>query len=303
MSGVLDRIALGATKREWIIATSIVNVLSVVLTTVLVALVKNADTTAVKISFSLVAVALIVGIATLNASATTIREAQFPKHSAAVLEMIRSVNKALGDENEIRSRLGVTATDAEWQESYLRRVKLYLTFFQHVLADQWSQRRFGENTSVEVVLMKRAGDGKLTVACWATKRPLSLQQRASNRTFYENTEAAKLYRNYVDLGKRAPILLIPDISKYPDYDHFGRDATYRTNSTALFPIYDLNSEFYGFVAVTARNRINMFAEVDRDFWNEAWSVWEPHFVRTIGDYQMRGSLIDEAAIGIRTEQE
>jgi hypothetical protein len=142
--------------------------------------------------------------------------------------------------------------------------------------------------------MKRARDGEVTVACWANRRPMSLQRRIANPKFYENTEAAKLYREYVDRRVRAPIHLIPDISKYPNYDHLGREATLRTNSTALFPIYDRDANFYGFVAVTARNRVNMFKDSDRDFWTDTWKMWEPHLVRHIASYERYGDVIEEA---------
>jgi hypothetical protein len=254
----------------------------------------NTGTPSSRVLYAVVIVALLGAAAAATGGLTSVREAKFPDHPEVALAMIRAIETALTDENAMNLKSPAEPDEAIAREMSLQATKLYLSRFQAVLAEQWSTLRFGETSNVEVVLMKRASDGEVTVASWATRKPMSLQRRIDDPKFYANTEAAKLYRSHVDLGLRAPIHLIPDISEYPNYDHLGRDATLRTNSTALFPIYDSDSNFYGFAAVTARNRVNMFRESDRDFWTEAWKMWEPHLVRNISNYERRGYFLEEA---------
>ena len=75
--------------------------------------------------------------------------------------------------------------------------------------------------------------------------------------------------------------IIADVSKDPTYDHFGRDPALRTNSTALLPLYDSDSHLHGFVAITARQRVNLFRDEDRGFWEEVWRMWEPNLLRHV----------------------
>jgi hypothetical protein len=175
-------------------------------------------------------------------------------------------------------------------------IKLYLRALEDVLSHSWSEERFGATTELEAVIMNKAQDGYVTVGAWAHNRPRSLNLRAQNPAFYDKTEAAKLYRKFDDVGVRAPIHIIPDISRSPNYDHFGRDPSIRTNSTALFPIYDRQSRLHGFVAVTARNRVGLFDDRDRAFWKEVWSLWEPHFVRNVVAFESTGQALDEQVV-------
>ncbi len=179
------------------------------------------------------------------------------------------------------------------QRSAVANIKLYLRALEDVLSHAWSEQRFGSATELEVVLMNKADDGHVTVGAWAHKRPRSLDQRDGNVAFYDRTEAAGLYRKYDDAGLRAPIHIIADVSKHRDYDHFGRDPRIRTNSTVLFPIYDTNSQLFGFIAITARNRADLFEDPDREFWTEVWNLWEQHFVRNIRLYESVGGTLNE----------
>lgn len=291
---VISRLAAKLSKRQWIVLTTLVNLSSGVGVAVLLRCLWNTGNLSSQVLYMLAVLVLLAAVAWFTGTLSSFREAQFPVHPEVVLAMIRSVDSALIEENALYSKLPHNADTAIQLNMALQATKLYLSRFQSVLAEQWSTLQFGETSSVEVVLMKRGNDGEVTVACWASKKPMSLQRRVENPKFYENTEAAKLYREYVDLRLRAPILLIPDISKYPNYDHLGREATLRPNSTALFPIYDSDANFYGFVAVTARNRVNMFSDADRDFWEATWKMWEPHLVRHIFGYERHGDVIDEA---------
>ena len=47
----------------------------------------------------------------------------------------------------------------------------------------------------------------------------------------------------------------------------------RTNSTALFPLYDSSSTCWGSRSRTARNRVDMFSDSDRRFWDGVWDLW------------------------------
>jgi hypothetical protein len=90
-------------------------------------------------------------------------------------------------------------------------LKAVLRALEDVLSEAWSKKRFGERTNLEVVVMNRAADGYVTVAAWATNRPLSLERRVVDPTFYKKTEAATLYWSYGDTGTRAPIHIIADV--------------------------------------------------------------------------------------------
>lgn len=267
--------------RVWAVRFGLANLLSVFLTTALVSLFLNAKTPAGKI-FTLAGAILVAGgAAYLLAQATSLREARFPKYPDIVLAMTRALSRAIRQESSQQPALSPDAI----KRSSIDDLKSYLRALEDVLAISWSRRRFGEQTTLEVVLMNRAADGYVTVAVWANNRPLSLDRRDRDPQFYEKTEAAKLFREFGDNGVRAPIHIISDVSKYSGYDHFGRDSSLRTNSTALFPIYDSDSRLHGFIAVTARERTGLFREEDRAFWSEVWEMWEPHLLRHILRYE------------------
>lgn len=289
----LEKFAQGASAPLWAAASALANLLAITLTTVVVTLLVADPDTTHRVLYGLLGVAMIGLTAWLTAVATRVREAQFPKHPSVVLDMLRALSAAGRRENELRRELQNQPSASKRRATALLSLKTYLAALEGVLSDAWSRDVFGAATPVEVVLMKRAADGEVTVACWATSRPTSLDQRRTKPAFYTDTEAAKLYRKYVDKSVRSPILLIPDISKYESYDHFGRDPRLRTNSTALFPLYDMNSACHGFVAATARNQAGMFREDDREFWNEAWRLWETDLLRCIVDYEATGQLLDE----------
>ncbi|MFI6663045.1 hypothetical protein ACIBL8_47080 [Streptomyces sp. NPDC050523] len=293
MPGRLKRFALEASLARWVFATAAANTLTAVLGTAIVTLLLADKSTPRRIIYGLVGVMILLASAWLLGSATKIREAEFPKNADIVLGMIRAISKASRRENEWRVALRSQVTAEDRRRTLIRALKTYMAELEEVLSKSWSTRRFGETTPVEVVLMKKASDGQVTVASWATTRPTSLDQRVGKPEFYNGTEAARLYRKYVDRGTRSPILLISDISKYEDYDHFGRDPSLRTNSTALFPLYDSDSHCHGFVAVTARNRAGMFRVEDRPFWDEVWTLWEPNLVRCVVDFEATGEVLDE----------
>lgn len=290
----IRRLALESSATRWAFATATVNLLTVTVTTVVVTRLVLDENSWHRAGYVLLSLVMVGLSAWLMATATKIREARFPKNASVILEMIRALASTARRENDFRASLRSEVDDSHARRVAISTLKLYLTAMQDIFSNAWSTKVFGHSTSVEVVLMKRAQDGEVTVASWATTRPTSLDQRRAKPDFYANTEAAKLYRKYVNNGTRSPILLIADISKYEDYDHFGRDATLRTNSTALFPLYDSTSNCHGFVAVTARNRAGMFAPQDRDFWDEVWRMWEPSLVRCIIDFEATGQhLLDE----------
>jgi hypothetical protein len=291
----MRRLLLAPSARGWAGITAGANVLSVFVTAVLVRLLLGTGSLLTQAAY-VVAILLIIAInAVLTAKATSIREDRFPDHPEVVLAMIREVSSAVAEENALMDGTAPTSQKAIKSRA-VQSLKIYLRSLEDVLAQAWSEQRFGGTTDVEVVLMNKAVDGFVTVGAWARKRPRSLDTRKVNPRFYDKTEAAVLYRKYDDAALRAPIHIVPDVSKHPDYDHFGRDPRIRTNSTILFPLYDRKSNLLGFVAVTARNRVGMFDESDRQFWNEVWELWEPHLVRSILFFQSTGSPIDEQVI-------
>ena len=287
------KLALESSPTHWATATATANLLTIVASTVMVTLLVLDKNWWHRVGYAVLTLLLVGLSAWLIARATQIREARFPKNAPVVLEMLRVLASTAKRENDLRSALKAGVDANQRRRVAIHSLKIYLSAIEDILSNAWSTKVFGQATPVEVVLMKRAADNEVTVACWANTRPTSLDQRSGRPTFYANTEAAKLYRKHVDNNVRSPILLISDISKYDDYDHFGRDATLRTNSTALFPLYDITSVCHGFVAITARNRAGMFSPDDRDFWDEVWRMWEPNLVRCIADFEATGQLLDE----------
>lgn len=291
-STVFSRSVRSATPVQWAIGSGTVGLLSAVATAVPVTGFLETDSALGRLAWlvSGVIIALVGGA--VSAKLVTVRDSRFPDHPDALLEMLKGLRFASEKENDIRG--SIAATDATARQSQNRQcLKVYLSEFEKSLSAAWSESRFGDSTPVEIVVMRRAHDGYMTVAAWTDKRPTSLPKRQDNPQFYENTEAAKRYREYVDRSLRAPIHLIGDVSKHEGYDHFGRDQLLRTNSTALFPLYDSQSKCWGFVAATARGRTGMFDEGDRKFWEAAWSLWEPPIVRCISGHDREGSLLDE----------
>jgi len=284
-------LASAPSSGAWAFRFGAANVLTVFATTAVVTWMLEVEPWWQRVLLFVVALTLCLLSAALLASASSIRESRFPRYPEIILAMTRRISSTqrLEQGNTVVSGVQRVRTAAVGD------LKLYLCALEDLLAGAWSQERFGGRSSLEVVVMNRAVDGFVTVAAWANTRPLSLPMRASVPSFYENTEAAKLYRKYDDVGVRAPVHLIADVSLHSGYDHFGRDPRLRTNSTALFPIYDSQSRLHGFVAVTARERAGLFEEADRDFWTEAWSLWEPHLLRQILRYEATGALFAESA--------
>ncbi len=267
----------GQSTSRWLVFQAIQNLTNVVLTTVLVTSAISADKAWSKVLFWVLAAAAVLLLSALAGKLGKIREATFPDHPQMVLSMTRAVADAMTDENKLAQPNSLRERVADAR----KRIDIYLKAFRRVIAETWSIEQYGQTTEVDVVIMTRAEDGYVTVGAWAGDKPLSLASRLENPRYYENTEAAKLFRQYVDNRKRAPILIIPDVSKYSDYDHFGRDASLWTKSTILLPLYDNESSSHGFVAVTARKRTGLFREEERGFWQEAWRLWEPQLIRQI----------------------
>ncbi|WLS44756.1 hypothetical protein Q3V37_25740 [Micromonospora profundi] len=292
------RFVAEASLGRWIFTTAVANLFAALITAILVEVLVDEKNWWHRIGYLLICVILIGGSAALTGIGTKIRDTRFPVNASIILSMIRAISATARRENELRSSLRENSTDAERRRVLLSALKMYMSELEEVISNGWSTHRFGETTPVEVVLMKRASDGGVTVACWATTRPTSLDQRTIRRDFYDGTEAAKLYRRFVDKGTRSPLHLIEDISTYSEYDHFGRDPSLRSNSTALLPVYDSHSRCHGFVAITARNRAGMFREEDREFWIELWQLWEAHIVRCIVEFEATGQMLDEEQISV-----
>lgn len=296
MASHLARAVQSTSQRQWTILSAALTLLSAVLTALPVTLILDAETWRPRIVGVILAL-LLAGLgAWIAGHLVGIRDSRFPDHPGALLKFLQGLKFAADQENELL----LTAdwqTDGQRRELMAQALKIYLFEFEKALSSSWSEERFGEATQVEVVLMRRADDGYVTVAAWTSKRPTSLVRREQRPDFYEQTEAAKQYREYVDLSRRAPILLIGDISSYPGYDHFGRDPLLRTNSTALFPLYDSSSTCWGFVAATARNRVEMFSDADRRFWEGVWELWSGPIVRCVLEREATVSSPGEDRVG------
>ena len=267
-------------RGTWVALQAVLTLVAVLLTTVFVTVFVEAETRGGRALLALGALTVIVLHGYLTAVMNTAREARFPRHPQMVLSMTRAVVEAMATENRRIASNVAQSADAIALVA-IGQIELYLAAIERAISQAWSQQQFGEATQLEVVLMTKARDGHVTVAAWASNRPRSLELRSADPSFYGNTEAAKLYRAHDDQGRRAPVWIIPDVSKDPTYDHFGRDPSIRTNSTALLPLYDSESRLHGFVAITARRRVNLFREEDRGFWEEVWRLWEPNLLRHV----------------------
>lgn len=295
MASHLARAVQSASQRQWTVLTAMLTLISAVLTALPVTLILESESWPGRVVGVLLALALAGVGAWVAGHLVVIRDSRFPDHPGALLKFLQGLKFASDKENDL---LLTADCDSDEQRRALmtQAVKVYLFEFEKALSSSWSEERFGEATQVEVVLMRRADDGHVTVAAWTSKRPTSLARREARPDFYEQTEAAKRYREYVDASRRAPILLIGDISSYPGYDHFGRDPVLHTNSTALFPLYDSSSTCWGFVAATARNRVDMFSNEDRRFWDGVWELWSGPIIRCLLEHQATGISIDEGRL-------
>lgn len=296
MRRLARRLLLAPTARGWAAITAATNILTVFLTTILVTLLVQTGSASTRFVYIGAALFIVVVSAGLLAAATSLREARFPQNPEIILKMLRAISAALAEENSEVAKLDAEQPADVRRSAAMRNVKVFLRAFEDVLSHSWSELRFGGTTELEAVIMNKGPDGYVTVGVWTRKRPRSLDKREVNPQFYDRTEAAKLYRRYDDAGVRAPIHIIPDVSKHVDYDHFGRDPSIRTNSTILFPLYSTESRLFGFVAITARNRAGLFDESDRRFWNEVWSLWEQHIVRNILLFESAGGTLSETGV-------
>lgn len=295
MANHLSRAVQTASLRQWTVVTTALMLTSAVITSAPVAIVITATSWEARSVGIGLALFLAAAGAWLSGYLAQIRDSRFPDHPDALLKILDGLKFASDKENELRLT-SKYETAKQRRECSIQSLKVYLFEFEKALSSSWSEERFGEATPVEVVFMTRGDDGHVTVAAWTTKRPTSLERRSTQPDFYEQTEAAKRYREYVDVSRRAPILLIGDISSYSGYDHFGRDPVLHTNSTALFPLYDSSSTCWGFVAATARNRVGMFNDEDRRFWDGVWDLWSGPIVRCIFEHKATGSSVDEGRV-------
>lgn len=277
LTGFRRRLAT-LSKRWWVFVQSVLALVAVLLTTVFVTLLVGDKTSNLtRVLLGSAAVFVVGAHAWITATMDAVRDERFPLHPGLVLNMIRASSNSMSQDNKRPLLAG--APQALRAEHAIAGIELYLKAIDDTVAKEWSGGRFGDEARAEAVLMTRADDGFVTAAAWGGVRPRSLVERKANPHIYEGTEAAKLYKKYDDVGIRAPVWIVPDALKEPGYDHLGRDNAVRTKSTVLLPLYDLDSRLHGFVAITARQRANVFDAGDEGFWKEIWQLWEPSIIR------------------------
>jgi GAF domain-containing protein len=193
-----------------------------------------------------------------------------------VLALQRELGDALAAENQlIEKHVGRTKKQrhAEGMAAFMRAV-------QRAISQQWSEARFGSSTQTEVVLMtKSLRDNQMTCASWAVRRPYSLAAREDDPTVYNETEAARMYRN-AEQARVGTRLIADTAAPRSDYEFLNQSESERIRSTVLHPVYDPNSELIG-VIVAHTNRPNVFRPEDTDFWTALLRLVEPHIARRI----------------------
>lgn len=208
--------------------------------------------------------------------AARVRDQIFPKHPSTVLALQRELGDALAVENQLiveHGGRGKKQRHAEAMASFMRAV-------QRAITQQWTEARFGSATQTEVVLMtKSLRDDQMTCASWAVRRPYTLADRESDPTVYNETEAARMYRD-AEHGRVGTRLIADTLQPESDYEFLSQSESERIRSTFLHPVYDPNSELIG-VIVAHTNRANVFRPQDKDFWTALLRLVEPHVARRI----------------------
>jgi GAF domain-containing protein len=225
------------------------------------------------------AAALLVGAIAyfwIALAAARVRDRVFPKHPSTVLALQRELSDALTAENQlIADRRGRTK-----KERHAEGMAIFMRAVQRAISQQWTELRFGSATQTEVVLMtKSLRDGEMTCASWAVRRPYSLASRETDPTVYNETEAARMYRQARE--QRVGSRVIADTAEPGStYEFINESESERIRSTALHPVYDPESELIG-VLVAHTNRPNVFRSEDLDFWTALLRLVEPHIARRI----------------------
>jgi GAF domain-containing protein len=206
-----------------------------------------------------------------------IRDRVFPKYGHLVLAMQRELDTALADENRV---LTEAPSVRSLKERHIEVMSDYMRATHRAVSQHWSEERFGSATQTDVVLMTRSlGDGEMTCASWAVRRPFSLTAREDDSTVYNDTEAARMYQS-AETG-RVGTRVIPDTGvPQRNYTFLNNTEKERIRSTALHPVYDPESELIGII-VAHTNRPNVFKDEDLDFWTAFFRLIEPHVARRI----------------------
>jgi GAF domain-containing protein len=225
------------------------------------------------------AVVLVVGAAAyfwVALVAARVRDRVFPKHPSSVLALQRELGEALASENQlIAEHRGRTK-----KQRHAEGMAIFMRAVQRAISQEWSEARFGSATQTEVVLMtKSLRDDQMTCASWAVRRPYSLADRENDPTVFNETEAARMYRE-ADRGRVGTQLIADTLRPGSDYEFLNQTESERIRSTVLHPVYDPNSELIG-VIVAHTNRPNVFRPDDKDFWTALLRLVEPHVARRI----------------------
>ena len=266
----------GLSGGSWIVLQSVLALLAVTGAEVIVTELSEAHSWKARVV--LVAV-LVVGALTyfwIALAAARVRDRIFPKHPSTVLALQRELGDALASENQLIAQpAGRTK-----KQRHADGMAIFMRAVQRAIGHQWSEARFGSATQTEVVLMtKSLRDNEMTCASWAVRRPYSLADRENDVTVYNDTEAARMYREAA--GGRVGTRLIADTGRPDsDYEFLNQSENERIRSTVLHPVYDPGSELIG-VIVAHTNRSNVFRPEDKDFWTALLRLVEPHVARRI----------------------
>jgi len=208
--------------------------------------------------------------------AARVRDRIFPKHPSTVLALQRELGDALAAENQLIAEPGGRTR----KQGHVEAMEIFMRAVQRPISQQWAEARFGSSTQTEVVLMtKSLRDRELTCASWAVRRPFSLAAREADTMLYNETEAARMYRE-AEYGRVGTRLIGDTVEPDSDYEFLNRSETERIRSTVLHPVYDPNSELIGII-VAHTNRPNIFRPEDKDFWTALLRLVEPHIARRI----------------------
>jgi hypothetical protein len=208
--------------------------------------------------------------------AARVRDRIFPKHPSSVLALQRELGDALASENQL---IGEPRGRTKRQR-HAEGMAIFMRAMQRAISQEWSEARFGSATQTEVVLMtKSLRDDEMTCASWAVRTPYSLANRENDPTVYNETEAARMYRE-AECGRVGTRLIADTLRPGSDYEFLNQSETERIRSTVLHPVYDPNSELIG-VIVAHTNRPNVFRPEDKDFWSALLRLVEPHVARRI----------------------
>lgn len=289
MHGAVSRPFRRLPARGWVLSNAVLAAVALVAGEILLSAAIDARTRWGAIALYGVLATASLAYFLVLAALTWVREARFPDHPELVLDLREAMLVARRElsSKEVEDLAAGRGVDAKPSIGLL--LKALHSEVERHLSDRW----FGDGAEFEAVFMTRSlEDGKVLPAAWAVRTPRSLHELEADPDRYEQTEAARSYREDDD-GDRVPTRVIEDTGgEKLDYDFVSNNEKGRIRSTVLKPCYSGASRLLGFIVIHS-NRRNAFKADETLFWD---ALLDP-LAAEVAHYGLHAEAIRDAGDG------